>query len=340
MTIRNMTVRRITKALEGVDLDGVDITNNNVEIQIMDGEHVDYEATQAKGDEIHKILGENWQYRFNGYIAFLDFDPHGESRHARNMAMLDQLGPAYYCDEDREEAESAATAKIEGETVNGCTIYRLPNAFMDTMIARNKRIAELRASGLTCENVANRLGIKQSIVENLSGADLPNVPRPPAPERTLDVKELAGLIRKALKQSFPGVKFSVRSDRYSMGSSVNVSWTDGPTNKQVNDVLDAYRDVDGTRCDDSEIMRCNALDGVPVRFGSYVSTSRDHSDAFIAGVKASIEQLTDIERAKFFRGMNDHQREYPYVYVSLAQQYPSSELERITRLDHLQEKTG
>lgn len=338
MTIRNMTVRRINKALEGVDLAGVDISNNTVDIQIMDGERVDYEGTQIKADEIHDILGDSWSYRFNGSIAFLSFDPHGEGRRARESALLDQLGPAYYDDESRDDAEANDTP--QAETIDGCTIYRLPNTFMDTMIARNKRIAELRASGLTCEDIANRLGIKQSIVENLTGADLPSAPKPPAPERTLDVKELAALVRKALKQSFPGVKFSVRSSRYSMGSSVYVSWTDGPTYSQVSEVIDHFNDVDGTRMDDSEIMRCNALDGVPVRFGSYVSASRDHSDAFVAGVKASIEQLTEDEKSKFFAGMNDHQKEYPHTQVSLCDTKQSDELERITRLDYLQEKAS
>jgi hypothetical protein len=49
-------------------------------------------------------------------------------------------------------------------------------------------------------------------------------------------KDVAVLIRHKLKNTFPGVKFSVRSDR----DSVNVSWVDGPTQKQVNGVIDAY----------------------------------------------------------------------------------------------------
>ena len=52
--------------------------------------------------------------------------------------------------------------------------------------------------------------------------------------------ETAKLIRKALAESFPGVKFSVRSHNYSGGSSINVSWTDGPTAKMVDSVAGLF----------------------------------------------------------------------------------------------------
>uniref|UniRef100_A0A6M3LPK1 Large polyvalent protein associated domain-containing protein n=1 Tax=viral metagenome TaxID=1070528 RepID=A0A6M3LPK1_9ZZZZ len=37
----------------------------------------------------------------------------------------------------------------------------------------------------------------------------------------------AALIKKILKKEYPHIKFSVRSDNFSMGNSVDVSWTDG-----------------------------------------------------------------------------------------------------------------
>ena len=40
--------------------------------------------------------------------------------------------------------------------------------------------------------------------------------------------ECAKLIRLALKEEFPGTKFSVKSRKYSMGSSIDIAWTDGP----------------------------------------------------------------------------------------------------------------
>lgn len=49
--------------------------------------------------------------------------------------------------------------------------------------------------------------------------------------------DTAKIIRCILKAKFPGIKFSVRSESYSMGSSVRVCWTDGPTTKQVDQVV-------------------------------------------------------------------------------------------------------
>jgi hypothetical protein len=50
-------------------------------------------------------------------------------------------------------------------------------------------------------------------------------------------KDVAVLIRAALKKSFPGVKFGVRMDG---GNCVRVSWTDGPRYKDVNAVVNQF----------------------------------------------------------------------------------------------------
>ena len=49
----------------------------------------------------------------------------------------------------------------------------------------------------------------------------------------IDTKEMAKLVRKELKTHFPRHKFYVRIERYSMGSSINVTWIDGPIVKDV-----------------------------------------------------------------------------------------------------------
>ena len=49
----------------------------------------------------------------------------------------------------------------------------------------------------------------------------------------MDTKEVTKLVRKELKTHFPMQKFSVRIERYSMGSSINVTWIDGPMVKDV-----------------------------------------------------------------------------------------------------------
>ena len=59
----------------------------------------------------------------------------------------------------------------------------------------------------------------------------------------MDIKDIAKEIRAVLKGTFPATKFSVKSSRFSQGSSADISWTDGPTKTQVNDLIGEY----GTR---------------------------------------------------------------------------------------------
>lgn len=56
----------------------------------------------------------------------------------------------------------------------------------------------------------------------------------------IDTVEIAKMIRKELKEKVPGIKFSVRSDKYSGGSSIDVSWPDGPTEKEIEKIVGKY----------------------------------------------------------------------------------------------------
>jgi hypothetical protein len=61
------------------------------------------------------------------------------------------------------------------------------------------------------------------------------------PTKFISVAETAKLIRAALKKAFPTVKFAVRSKKYAGGASINVSWTDGPTAKQVEAITGQFQ---------------------------------------------------------------------------------------------------
>ena len=52
----------------------------------------------------------------------------------------------------------------------------------------------------------------------------------------LAAKDVAVLVRAALKKAFPGVKFSVRSDY----SGIDVSWVDGPRSGEVSEIIDQF----------------------------------------------------------------------------------------------------
>ena len=125
-------------------------------------------------------------------------------------------------------------------------------------------------------------------------------------KKYLTCAETAKLIRKDLKANFPGVKFSVRSDTYSMGASIRVKYTDGPARADVEAVTGKYESAgfDGmvdykfyyshyynTKTGESCVAKCEGSgfcyesyenempegdDWIPVSFGSdYVFVSRE-----------------------------------------------------------------
>lgn len=49
----------------------------------------------------------------------------------------------------------------------------------------------------------------------------------------VDTKDVAKMVREILKDEWPSWKFSVRTKRYAGGSSIDVYWTDGPTQGMV-----------------------------------------------------------------------------------------------------------
>jgi hypothetical protein len=82
-------------------------------------------------------------------------------------------------------------------------------------------------------------------------------------------------IRKILKQNFPTIKFSVTSKSYSMGSSVNISWTDGVTTDRVEKLVKKfqYGHFDGMQ---DLYEYSNSKEDIPQV--KYVQTKRNMSD--------------------------------------------------------------
>ena len=87
-------------------------------------------------------------------------------------------------------------------------------------------------------------------------------------ERKKETKRLTGAaacadaVRKELKELFPAVKFSVRSETYSGGDSVNVSWFDEMTTKTIEEVIKKYQygHFDGMY---DIYENSNCIDGLP-----------------------------------------------------------------------------
>ena len=60
----------------------------------------------------------------------------------------------------------------------------------------------------------------------------------------LSARDTAKLVRAALKKAFPDQKFSVRSDTYSGGASIDVSWADGPLASEVDVITERFSGAD------------------------------------------------------------------------------------------------
>ena len=104
----------------------------------------------------------------------------------------------------------------------------------------------------------------------------------------VDTVDCAKLIRRDLARHFPGIKFSVRSSRYSGGSSIDVGWTDGPTTKQVSPIAKRYQGASFDGMTDMKEYHEDLVlqpDGIvkTVHYGAdYVFSTRSYSqpDAF------------------------------------------------------------
>jgi hypothetical protein len=98
----------------------------------------------------------------------------------------------------------------------------------------------------------------------------------------LSCAETAKLVRSALSESFPSIKFSVRSSVYSGGASIDVRWLDGPTSAQVKQITNQFEGSYFDGMIDYKGSIYHKLDGQEVRFGAnFIFENRDYSDALV-----------------------------------------------------------
>lgn len=87
--------------------------------------------------------------------------------------------------------------------------------------------------------------------------------------------DVAKHIRGILKKNFPGQKFSVRSESYSGGSSINVYYTDGPSKDSVEALIGHLHGCDFDGMIDLQYYRTHAL----LTDGSIVTVKSAGSDS-------------------------------------------------------------
>jgi hypothetical protein len=102
----------------------------------------------------------------------------------------------------------------------------------------------------------------------------------------IELTDVAKIARRILKQRYPHTKFSVRSSRYAGGSSIDVSWIDGPTTKAVES---AVGHLEGATFDG--MTDSMTYTGAPYQ-NDFIFCSRDYSPE-------SMEKMADQLRAKY-----------------------------------------
>lgn len=108
----------------------------------------------------------------------------------------------------------------------------------------------------------------------------------------LNATEVAKRIRADLKKAFPTTKFSVRSSSFSQGSSVDVSYIDGPTVAQVESLMNRYggRGFDGSNDSTyfNEVMHLTENGPVIFWTGAFLNAHRKHSAEAIEAAAATL----------------------------------------------------
>lgn len=117
----------------------------------------------------------------------------------------------------------------------------------------------------------------------------------------LSTTDVAKIIRGDLKREYPGQKFSVTSSHFAGGSAIDVTWTDGPTYREVHDLVGSYanRGFDGmidlaytiqhVRLPNGEIVRC-ASEGSAGGGGQHPAWKEHHPGATPVNCSASYVQ--------------------------------------------------
>ena len=90
----------------------------------------------------------------------------------------------------------------------------------------------------------------------------------------VDTADAAKALRQELKKAFPGVKFGVRTSKYTGGSSIRVDWFDGPTTDRVKEITRHYQgqSFDGS-IDMAYYNKQWALEDGTIRYGGTQGTS-------------------------------------------------------------------
>ena len=152
----------------------------------------------------------------------------------------------------------------------------------------------------------------------------------------------AKAIRERLKAEFPEVKFSIKSDNFSGGNSVHISWMDGPIESLVSRITDAYQygNFDG-------MTDCYNYHNISPDLGcpgsKYVSCSRSQSPERVAELETFCQAHFNTACATFSHGsLEGHwsfENRFPECWLQIYQdRKAANDMEDIARRQAEQEE--
>ena len=128
----------------------------------------------------------------------------------------------------------------------------------------------------------------------------------------MNTVERAREIRKELKREFPEVKFSVRTKKYSGGSSISVSWLDFPTVEAVEKITSKYE----------SISRCEYTGEILSGGNTYIHTYNTWSEGMEASIKENLIKKYGIEFYDEY--INETYDYYRYAREMYSKMYEAS----------------
>ncbi|MEL7232855.1 MAG: DUF3560 domain-containing protein [Chloroflexota bacterium] len=107
--------------------------------------------------------------------------------------------------------------------------------------------------------------------------------------RYIDAADVAKIIRKRLKAAFPKQKFSVRTRRASLMAAIDVTWENGPSHTDVDDLVGWMVGSDFDPMIDLKSSVEKEFEGETVRFGNdYLTLERSYTEAVVEAAVAHV----------------------------------------------------
>lgn len=115
------------------------------------------------------------------------------------------------------------------------------------------------------------------------------------PTRYIGATETAKLIRQALKEAWPEVKFSVVTDKYAGGASIRVRYQAPIASKEVKAIAGVFEGAGFDGMQDLKYYKKKTMNGEPVSFGGcYVFVDRDYDKAKEKELVAILEKVKEV----------------------------------------------